>query len=425
MRIQLTQDELNRFSPSEPGLRAHCVRVGALAGEIGRLTGIPLRSSTVLQQAALTHHSPQLAPNDTPLDRLLADVIGEEEAGQPVNIPESLAAILKAFHNFPARGVDATAEILTEILALANLIDEHIEGGKLEPPPAQPLWERLAPMRGMFCEHVWSAAQQLFPGGQGASPRKWEISVRPELAQELIGLVRNAASYSLNRLETIASRDPGIAGPLVAAANSPLFCSRARISSVPHAVAYLGENASRKIVTGLIARSMFGSSGALQALWRHSLQTAHYMENLARAKGFMDPAEALLTGLIHDVGRIAIVRQREAAAHERLVQAGGAPTWAETLLFGVDHAELSARILESWRFPESIVEAVRFHHQPADTGSYSAAALYVAEYWQEADEDLPSLRQLHSAMSRTNCWMNELSAFDAQDPAVATLLKIA
>ena len=100
------------------------------------------------------------------------------------------------------------------------------------------------------------------------------------------------------------------------------------------------------------------------------------------------------------MGRIALVRQKEAAMHARLTEAGGAATWAETLLFGVDHAELGARILESWRFPEPIVEAVRFHHRPAESESAGAAALYAAEFWLESDEDLPSMRQLQTALSR-------------------------
>jgi hypothetical protein len=42
----------------------------------------------------------------------------------------------------------------------------------------------------------------------------------------------------------------------------------------------------------LMARSMFGSSGSLRHLWEHSLKAAKFLDNLARAKGFMDPSEA-------------------------------------------------------------------------------------------------------------------------------------
>ncbi len=426
MRVQLTQGELEKFTPSEPGLYAHCVRVSTLSSEIGRATGIPLRSALALQQAAMMHHAPELGINNATLDRLMADLMEKSPtAPKQLELPETLASTLKAFRQFPGSIGDAAGETLAQILVLANWIDEHIEGANIDGSACEALWEALEPVREMFSQKLWSAARALFPAAANTSNRTWEIPVQPDVAQELIGLLRHTASYSLTRLSSIAGRDPAIACKLIEAANSPLFHARMRIRTVHHALAYLGENASRKIVTALIARSMFGSSGTLRQLWQHSLKAAHFLENMARVKGFMDPAEALLTGLVHDLGRIAIVRQKESAMHARLTQSGCASNWAETLLFGVDHAELGARILESWRFPEHVVEAVRFHHRPAENNSPVAAALYTAEFWMESDEDLPSSRQLRTALNRIDCGLHELSAFDGIDAAVEALLKIA
>ncbi|MGA7241054.1 MAG: HDOD domain-containing protein [Bryobacteraceae bacterium] len=379
----------------------------------------------VLQQAALVHHCAELIPGDAAAGRLLADVFADAAgAWKPTEAPESLTSALQAFHSFPERTGNAMGDLLGEILALANLIDEQIEGAAVDGVPHVAVWEGLEPLRAMFTDKLWVRASELFPGTVG-SQRTWEIPVQPDVAQHLAGFLRQPAAYSLSRLAEIANRDPATAGRLIQAANSPLFSARMRIGSVRHALAYLGENASRRIVTALMARSMFGSSGTLRRLWEHSLKIAQFLENMARDKGFMEPPEALLTGLVHDVGRIALVRQKEAATLARLTEAGNAATWAETLLYGVDHAELGARILESWRFPEEIVEAVRFHHRPAESGSSGAAALYAAEFWSESDEDLPSLRQLHAGLSRIEIRMDELSRFDALDAAVGALLKIA
>jgi putative nucleotidyltransferase with HDIG domain len=379
----------------------------------------------ILQQAALIHHCPELIPGDVAAGRLLADIFGGAAGPwKATEAPDSLASVLQAFHCFPERTGDAMGDLLGEILALANLMDEQIEGEAMDGAPHFALWENLEPLRAMFTDKLWLRARELFPATVGPQ-RTWEIPVQPDVAQHLAGFLRQPAAYSLSRLAEIANRDPATAGRLIQAANSPLFSARMRIGSVRHALAYLGENASRRIVTALMARSMFGSSGTLRRLWEHSLKIAQFLENMARAKGFMDPSEALLTGLVHDVGRIALVRQKESATLARLIEAGGAATWAETLLYGVDHAELGALILESWRFPEEIVEAVRFHHRPAESGSSGAAALYAAEFWSESDEDLPSLRQLHAGLSRIEIRMDELTRFDALDPAVGALLKIA
>jgi len=37
---------------------------------------------------------------------------------------------------------------------------------------------------------------------------------------------------------------------------------------------------------------------------------------------------------------------------------------AENMALGTDHAEIGAQILSQWSFPQDIVNAVRFHHNP-------------------------------------------------------------
>ncbi len=71
--------------------------------------------------------------------------------------------------------------------------------------------------------------------------------------------------------------------------------------------------------------------------------------------------------------------------------------YAEMLSAGTDHAEIGAGISAGWDFPDSIVEAVRFHHRPEMVPSPLAAVLYAVE---EASESLPSLAREHIAAKR-------------------------
>jgi len=45
--------------------------------------------------------------------------------------------------------------------------------------------------------------------------------------------------------------------------------------------------------------------------------------------------------------------------------------------YGVDHAELGARLLERWNFSPVLVDCVRFHHHPADAGEHATLAACV------------------------------------------------
>ena len=426
MRLQLTQGELARFSPAEPGLHAHCVRVSALVSEIGRTITIPLRSAMVLQQAALIHHCVELIPGDAAAGRLLADVFADAVgAWKPTGAPESLASVLQAFHCFPERTGDAMGDLLGEILALANVIDEQIEGAAMDGATHAALWKNLEALRGMFTDKLWLRARELFPAAID-SQRTWEIPVQPDVAQHLAGFLRQPAAYSLSRLAEIANRDPATAGRLIQAANSPLFSARMRIGSVRHALAYLGENASRRIVTALMARSMFGSSGTLRRLWEHSLKNRPVSGKHGAGGGLHGALRGPVDWAGSSMwGRIALVRQKEAAALGRLTAAGGVATWAETLLYGVDHAELGARILESWRFPEGIVEAVRFHHLPAESMSRGAAALYAAEFGRRAMRTCRLCGTCTPAYPGSRFAWTSFTRFEALDAAVGALLKIA
>jgi HD-like signal output (HDOD) protein len=53
---------------------------------------------------------------------------------------------------------------------------------------------------------------------------------------------------------------------------------------------------------------------------------------------------------------------------------------AENMILGTDHAEIGAKILESWSFPPDIVKAVRWHHDPeaADKSNMQIDVVHLA-----------------------------------------------
>ena len=49
----------------------------------------------------------------------------------------------------------------------------------------------------------------------------------------------------------------------------------------------------------------------------------------------------------------------------------------EKRLLGVQHAEIGGRLLSRWNFPENIVNAVWFHHQPSGAQAHQRLASFV------------------------------------------------
>ena len=63
-------------------------------------------------------------------------------------------------------------------------------------------WSRC---EGFFTEKLWSRAHELFPAALLGPQRTWDIPVQPDVAQHLIGLLRQSPSYSLSRMAEIAT----------------------------------------------------------------------------------------------------------------------------------------------------------------------------------------------------------------------------
>jgi putative nucleotidyltransferase with HDIG domain len=200
-------------------------------------------------------------------------------------------------------------------------------------------------------------------------------------------------------------------------ANSALFGSRTRTSTLSQAVKRLGFATAYKVVTSACLRPLFGSP-KLQGLWPHSLQVADLSQQLACQTGRVDPAEAYLAGLLHDVGRMAllIVPLYDSARLQGLAASGCPEVYAEDLLLRTNHADLGAQITAQWRLPDAMVSAIRQHHRPEKAESPLAHLLYLAEYLSGAEEDLPSIVRLETALSGAR-----LQWGDIQDRKVSDL----
>lgn len=388
MKIQLATSELQRLLPVSPGTAAHVRRVATLSREVGSRLPVSWRALSTLEQAALLHHLP-------------------ERQREKHELPEDLAAVLRAFDG----GVDAatgTSRLLSRVLLAADAVDQQLESLGWDPRPIETLWEELADFAGLVGGTVWKAVRAaLRHPWRPPAGRQWPLPVNGQVVAEVVAALRRP-EIEVPEMARLASRDPVLAGNVLAAANAAWFGRRSPARTVREAIAYIGPESGRRILLALTLRPLFGSA-RLAALWRHAVEMAAWCESLAAMTGLMDPAEAMLLGLIHDIGRVTALVRGSAEAYTRLIERGCPPLYTEQLLFGEGHGEIGADILESWGFAGDLAEAVRFHHHPAECESRTAAMLYLGEFWSAGDEDLPSARHLDGAQRRTGCSMETLA----------------
>ena len=173
------------------------------------------------------------------------------------------------------------------------------------------------------------------------------------------------------------------------------------MTTLGHAIAYIGAERASGILIAASVKRLFAAR-RLQEIWNHSLDASEAARSLAKLSRQVKPEEALLAGLVHDIGRLvmALLPDSFQSRASNLLKKGCELSLVERALCGLTHAELGAKALERWRFPPIFVDAVRFHHQPERSESPIAAILYLTERCTNPDEDLPSLARSKAAMDR-------------------------
>jgi len=133
----------------------------------------------------------------------------------------------------------------------------------------------------------------------------------PTISLEALVVVNDADS-SMADVARIVSKDTSMAARLVRYANSPLYRGVTQVSSVKAAVTRIGFDAVKNAILSLAMRDVFsthhpGLQARMEALWEHSVHVAAKATVLANRFNHLNKDEAMLAGLIHDVGAIPIL----------------------------------------------------------------------------------------------------------------------
>ena len=190
----------------------------------------------------------------------------------------------------------------------------------------------------------------------------------PKVFGRLVAAI-NDGNSSLDRMAELVRLDAALTSQLLRLANSALFGFRTQASNVEEAVLRVGLKELHRIVGLCSASLMFQADLALYAtdaekVWGNAVATAVAMEKLTGWTGG-DPALAYTAGLLRSIGKMVLSRHAAAAAPAPYPNDGSPlPSW-EVGLFGCTHAQVGSALCEVWRFPRSIVSALRDHLKPA------------------------------------------------------------
>jgi HD-like signal output (HDOD) protein len=179
----------------------------------------------------------------------------------------------------------------------------------------------------------------------------------PDLAMRIRRAIDDEMSDA-REIARLVEADPAMTAKLLKVANSAFYAGSNEVETLPKAVVRMGMKTTKQLVMSFALRDIFSNKDpAIQkrmlVLWKHSAQIAALCFILARETTHIDPEEALLIGLVHDVGTIAILNYIE--KYPDLAEHPGA--LEET----IDHmrGELGAMILREWKFAPAVIAGAR------------------------------------------------------------------
>jgi len=186
----------------------------------------------------------------------------------------------------------------------------------------------------------------------------------PAILAALVREMRNDEP-DFNKLGQLIGGDVTLAAAVLKTVNSPFYGLRAKVASIRQALTLLGLRAVTHLVTGLMLRQAFPPrlSGHLEEFWERSAGNARASACLARRLKGVDAEEAYTFALFRDCGIPAMMTGfRDYRPQHAVPTPGDLVTDVETAHYGSNHALLGGCLAKSWLLPESIYNAVFWHH---------------------------------------------------------------
>ncbi|HOA74634.1 MAG TPA: HDOD domain-containing protein [Phycisphaerae bacterium] len=192
------------------------------------------------------------------------------------------------------------------------------------------------------------------------------------VAIEIMRLARSG-HCSLVDLARVVETDPAISSRILRLVNSSAFPHPRPIVSLTEAIAYLG---TRMVETVALGFSLITARGRCEAFdyvgfWSRSLARAITGCRIAQEFAPYPPDEVFTLGLLAELGQLVFAAthpDRYGTLIASLSCSEAEQAELEREWFGIDHDELTARLMQDWGFPTMICQAIglrsRLEHGP-------------------------------------------------------------
>jgi HD-like signal output (HDOD) protein len=215
----------------------------------------------------------------------------------------------------------------------------------------------------------------------------------PDVALKVRDAVAKGEVSSQDLAEMIVT-DAALSARLMQVANSPLYRGTVEVNNIQMAVTRLGSTTIRTLITSLVMQQMFTPTTEVleqyfRATWEQGVNVSAISRALTAFVPHLNPDEAMLAGLIHQIGKLPILMLVEDIPEFR-----DSPSRLNKLLEKA-HPEIGRIIMNTWDFPEELKlvasEYINFERESSEKADY-VDLVQVAFLQSIAGTDHPACR---------------------------------
>jgi HD-like signal output (HDOD) protein len=198
-------------------------------------------------------------------------------------------------------------------------------------------------------------SQLLFAVSHALMDGSFALPTLPDIALR----IRDAAQdpgKGVADIVRLVQADAVIAAYCLKVANSAAYVAATPATGVQEAVMRMGVAATRDLITAFTLKDLFSAldretRALMRQAWQHSSRIAALSYVIARHSQRLNAEQALLAGLVHDIGMLVLLREWPLHAHSAID-----PATMRVLARDLNGA-VGSMVLRAWHFPDSIVTA--------------------------------------------------------------------
>ncbi len=184
--------------------------------------------------------------------------------------------------------------------------------------------------------------------------------VMPQVVREIQTVIKQPNSTP-EQLAEVIEKDPTISLKLISVANSPVYRGITEIRNVKTAIPRLGLKETLSIVMTIANKNLYASKNVkfkilMDRLWVHALACAYGSKLIAKSLKLEDQEKYFLMGLIHDIGKILLLKAFSDVKRGSLLK-------MEAIEANVQeaHIGLGSMLLKRWGFDAEFINVINHH----------------------------------------------------------------